>query len=73
MKLEPKRLYEATLLLNGISIIASNNRVKEKFTSIGFSDVIVVGVGKHRTARGRWNGASQLVDIPKEVTNIKAL
>ena len=73
MVLEKNSTYEAIVTLSGMQVIAANKVVKEKFTSIGFQNVVVVGGGKERKARGLWGGDTQQIDIPGQITNIRKL
>lgn len=73
VKLQTQKQYSATVTLDALESIASNDMVASKFKAVGFSQVQVTGTGKTRTAVGRWNGLSMEVDLPKQVSNVKAL
>lgn len=71
MKLQQNTRYQATVNLAGVELLASNNMVADKFKSVGFKDVKVVGSGSKRTATGTWPGKTQDVEIPKQISQIK--
>jgi len=73
MKLETGTNYAATITLDFLERIASNGDIKEKFESIGFTQVQVVGSGRIRTAKGKWAGSTREVEIPEQVSNIEKL
>jgi hypothetical protein len=73
VKLQAQRQYAATITLTGLDLLASNSVISTKLRKAGFVQVQVSGIGKTRTATGRWNGASTEADLPPQVTHVKPL
>lgn len=73
MYLEQNCSYLATLKLSWIERVASNNVIANKFTDVGFKDVVVTGDGAERKATGLWPGNSMEVELPKQVNRVLKL
>lgn len=73
MTLTQNKQYEANITLTGIESFAPNEMVAKKLTDVGFTNVVVTGAGKARTATGTWTGATQKIELPKQVTSIKTV
>jgi len=74
MDLRQGQRYQATVILSGFQQIASNAMVEDEFKKIGFTEVLVTGRGKERTATGRWpKDDFKNAPIPAQVTEIKEL
>ena len=71
--LKYRELYKAVITLSGLKIIASNPMVQAELEKAGFDQVKVTGIGKQRTASGRWAKPTQTATIPKEVSNIEMI
>ncbi|GHM98804.1 hypothetical protein WSM22_02940 [Cytophagales bacterium WSM2-2] len=77
MTLIQNQYYQATILLSGLKVAASNARVKEEFEKIGFKDVTVTGSARVREAKGCWIGQTQATEIPSpngvKITDVKKI
>ena len=73
MVLEEKAQYEGIIILSGLQSMATNNQVKSKLAALGFTNVIVVGAGNKRTARGIWASPTQEFTVPSVIQNIRKL
>ena len=62
--------YQATLILSGFEVFASNRQVADRLKEIGFTGVIVTGHGSRRYAVGTWTQPSQVVQVPQQVRNV---
>ncbi|HUU66596.1 MAG TPA: hypothetical protein VMW57_04840 [Methyloceanibacter sp.] len=62
--------YEATVMLGLFQSAASNEIVADKFREVGFTDVVVIGSGRTRAAKGSWPHPAQSADIPDEIREI---
>jgi hypothetical protein len=72
-QLTKNQKYKATLHLGFLESIATNPMVEEKFTAVGFTNVVVTGTGAVRTAIGTWPKENQEAEIPNQITKIEKL
>ena len=63
--------YRATMLLNWIERLASNQVVAQKFRDLGFSDVQVLGRGGTRSAQALWPAQDATAEIPPQIKTIE--
>ncbi|HEY8936698.1 MAG TPA: hypothetical protein VIM65_15825 [Cyclobacteriaceae bacterium] len=70
VQLSKGNMYQATLVLGGLEVMASNSQVADKLKELGFSELKVMGVGATRYAVGKWTLPSQTVPIPPQVRNV---
>jgi hypothetical protein len=63
--------YRATILLNWIERLASNEIVAQKFRDLGFSDVRVSGQGGTRSAQALWSAQDASAEIPPQIKKIE--
>lgn len=71
MQLQHGRRYTADIELGMLEGLASNDVVKCKLEDAGFQSVLVTGNGRKRSAIGTWGGATQSVDLPSQVKNVR--
>ena len=64
------RRYRATISLGMLQSFASNKTVCEKFRALGFTEVVVNGQGKTRTAVGLWPLADATARLPREIISV---
>ena len=62
--------YQARVNLGLLQSLASNAMVADKFREVGFTDVVVTGSGRTRTAEGLWSHDDVSAEIPDEVSDI---
>jgi hypothetical protein len=73
-RIEKGAQYQGVIVLPSFkATIASNDMVKNYFVKIGFKDVVVMGTGRERTAKGTWAGFTQNFKLPAEVKELKKL
>lgn len=65
--------YTATLELGLIKRQFSNEVVKQELEKYGLRNVVVTGEGKYRQATATYQGNTADIDLPKAITNIKAI
>ena len=65
--------YKAKISLGLLQSVASNEMVADKFREAGFTEVVVTGSGRRRTAKGLWPHKDASAEIPDEVSDIKVL
>ena len=65
--------YRATISLNWLERLASNEIIAQTFRDVGFSEVQVSGQGNTRSADGLWAAADATADIPTRIKSIKEL
>ena len=65
--------YSATIRLGMLESLAGNEIIKGKLADAGFSDIVVTGTGRERSATGLWPGETQEADMPSQVENVKAI
>ncbi len=65
--------YAATLALGYFEQLASNETVADKLKIAGFVGVSVDGKGRNRVAVGIWTGPTREVELPSQVSNVKAI
>jgi hypothetical protein len=63
--------YRATIVLNWVERLASNEIVAQKFRALGFSDVQVLGRGGTRSARALWPAQDASAEIPAQIKSIE--
>ena len=63
--------YRATILLNWVERLASNESVAQKFRDLGFSDVQVLGRGGARSAQALWPAQDASAEIPAQIKSIE--
>jgi hypothetical protein len=63
--------YQATVSLNWVERLASNQLVAQKFRDLGFSDVQVSGRGSTRSAQALWPAQDASAEIPAQIKTIK--
>jgi hypothetical protein len=63
--------YRATILLNWVERLASNEIVAQKFRDLGFSDVRVSGRGGTRSAQAIWPAQNASAEIPPQIKSIE--
>ena len=63
VSLEQGKTYRAVVSLSWIESWADNSQVADRFTELGFRNVLVTGSGGERVAEGTWIGADQEVDL----------
>jgi cell wall-associated NlpC family hydrolase len=64
------RRYRAKILLTGLEQLAGNGQVSDKFTELGFADVIVKGSGSTRQAEGTWTGTDTTVQLDSHIASV---
>lgn len=62
--------YAADINLSWLEKVASDETIKGKFEAIGFTNVVVLGDGKHRTATGIYSGKTEDVELLPEISNV---
>jgi hypothetical protein len=62
--------YRATISLNLIERLASNEMVAQKFRDLGFSEVRVSGRGGTRGAHALWPSQDATAEIPPQIKSI---
>lgn len=72
-KLEHGKTYSAHLTLSGFQAWGSNEQVAQYFAGMGFSDIKVSGSGSSRFCEGTWNGSSETIQLPDQVSDVKVL
>jgi hypothetical protein len=73
VELQTGSMYQAKISLGLIESVASNHTIAKKLRDAGFSDVVVAGSGRSRTAQGRWNGPSRIVNLPSQVSDVRRI
>jgi hypothetical protein len=63
--------YRATISLNWVERLASNEIVAQKFRDLGFTDVRVVGRGGTRSAAALWPAQNASAEIPPQIKSIE--
>lgn len=71
IQLEQGRRYVATISLGFFERIASNDQIAAKLCAAGFSQVSVTGSGATRAASGTWTWATEEVELPSQVSNLR--
>jgi subtilisin family serine protease len=67
------RRYRATLVLTGFEQFAGNDQIAGRFAQLGFTDVVVTGVGGTRQAEGTWSGTDTIAPLDPHVTHVAEL
>jgi hypothetical protein len=62
--------YRATITLNLVERLASNEIVAQKFRNLGFSDVQVLGRGGTRSVKALWPAQDASAEIPPQIKSI---
>jgi hypothetical protein len=62
--------YGATISLNLVERLASNEMVAQKFRDLGFSEVRVSGRGGTRSAHALWPLQDATAEIPPQIKSI---
>jgi hypothetical protein len=62
--------YQATIALNWVERLASNEMVAQPFRDAGFVDVTVMGEGGARQATARWPHDDATAEIPSQIASI---
>lgn len=65
------RRYRATISLNWLEQLASNETVAQKLRDVGFSDVHVSGRGGTRRAEALWPVRDASAEIPAQIKSIE--
>jgi hypothetical protein len=63
--------YRATVSLNLLERIASNEMIAQKFRDMGFSEVRVSGRGSTRRADALWPAQEASAEIPAQIKSIE--
>jgi hypothetical protein len=63
--------YRATVALNLVERLASNEIVARKFCDLGFSDVQVSGRGGTRSVQALWPAQDTSAEIPPQIKSIE--
>jgi hypothetical protein len=63
--------YRATLSLNWVERLASNEMVAKKLRDVGFAEVHVSGRGATRRADALWPTADASAEIPTQIKSIE--
>jgi hypothetical protein len=63
--------YRATVSLNWVERLPSNQAIAQKFLDVGFSDVHVLGRGGTRSANARWPAQDASAEIPTQIESIE--
>lgn len=72
--LERDKTYRAIVSLSWIQSWAENNQVADRFTELGFRNVLVTGSGAERVVEGVWIGADQHVDLSGQpITDVEEI
>ena len=71
MRLITGKNYRAKVTLSALEALFSNSVIESKLRSAGFQKVSDTGTGKAREAVGQWNGQSQSVEIPSQLSDVK--
>ena len=62
--LHKNKRYRATVLLSGLEVFASNDRVATEFTELGFKNANVTGSGGTRKGEALWPTEDRSVAMP---------
>jgi hypothetical protein len=71
MQLQNGRRYTADIELGALESLAGNATIQRKLEDAGFTNVLVIGDGRHRAAVGTWGGPTRAVDLPSHVRNVR--
>ena len=63
--------YRATVSLNLVERLASNEMIAQKFRDMGFSKVVVSGRGSTRSADALWPAQDASAEIPAQIKSIE--
>ena len=63
--------YTATIELNFIERIASNENIADRLRFAGFDAVTVTGDGGKRRAQGTWGRPTADVELPSQVKEVR--
>ena len=63
--------YQATISLNWVERLASNELVAQKSRDLGFSDVQVLGRGSTRSVQALWPAQDASSEIPAQIKSIE--
>ena len=73
MVLEKNVRYMATIKLNFLESMATNEIIAGKLRDAGFAEVSVSGVGATRSANGRWAKDKTDAQLPPQVKEVKRI
>lgn len=62
--------YKATITLNMLERLASNDMIAGKMRNAGFTEVSVTGEGGTRTAVGLWSKPDTTADMPAQIAEV---
>ena len=65
--------YQATVSLNFVERLASNEMVGRKFRDLGFTEVQVTGKGRTRYVRALWPAKEASAEIPPQIRSIEEI
>lgn len=65
--------YSATIQLNWVERLASNDRIARYLREAGFTEVSVSGKGGTRSATALWPHADRAGEIPEQIASIEEI
>lgn len=70
---QPGKWYHASVKLEGLEEMATNDYLEEQLTKIGFEQVTVTGRGEQRYAKGLWTKAQVEANLPAQVDYVEEM